>query len=85
MVAASPFRIFIVEDDPLYSKLLNSCLKLDSDHEVNVFAENNPMHRFKLSAPAADKLKRYPFPGNIRKLKAVMELAAMGDSATSIT
>ncbi len=35
------------------------------------------MRKFKISPEAQEKLLQYPFPGNIRELKSIMELAAV--------
>jgi two-component system response regulator AtoC len=35
------------------------------------------MPRLKFSASAQEKLKKYPFPGNVREIKAVVELSAI--------
>jgi DNA-binding NtrC family response regulator len=51
-------------------------------HFLDLFAKENQMQRFKISPEAQEKLIQYPFPGNIRELKSVVELAAVmaGDS-----
>jgi DNA-binding NtrC family response regulator len=41
------------------------------------FTKENQMARFKISAEAQSKLLQYPFPGNIRELKSIIELAAV--------
>lgn len=46
-----------------------------SKHFINEFCTENNLAIKTLSAPAADKLLSYPFPGNIRELKSVIELA----------
>ncbi|MBU3926528.1 MAG: sigma-54 dependent transcriptional regulator [Bacteroidetes bacterium] len=46
-----------------------------SKHFINEFCNENNLAIKTLSAPAADKLLSYPFPGNIRELKSVIELA----------
>jgi len=33
----SRFRVFAVEDDPMFSKMLNYVLNLDPEHEVKIF------------------------------------------------
>ena len=53
-------------------------------HFLDTFSAENKMHRFKISSAAADKLKKYSFPGNIRELKAVIELAAVMSSSEVI-
>ncbi len=46
-------------------------------HFLNQFANDNQMEPFKISADAQEKLLQYPFPGNIRELKSIIELAAV--------
>ena len=46
-----------------------------SKHFIKEFCNENNLAIKTLSAPAADKLLSYPFPGNIRELKSVIELA----------
>lgn len=46
-------------------------------HFVDQFAKDNQMTPFKISADAQAKLLQYPFPGNIRELKSIVELAAV--------
>ncbi|MEJ1239938.1 sigma-54 dependent transcriptional regulator [Chryseolinea sp. T2] len=41
------------------------------------FAQENQMHKFKISPEAQEKIMQYPFPGNIRELKSIIELAAV--------
>lgn len=41
------------------------------------FSEENNLPPFRLSAEAQEKLLKYPFPGNIRELKSVIDLAAV--------
>lgn len=41
------------------------------------FAEENNLPPFRLAAEAQQKLLKYPFPGNIRELKSVIDLAAV--------
>lgn len=41
------------------------------------FTKENQMPKFKISQEAQQKLLQYPFPGNIRELKSVIELAAV--------
>jgi DNA-binding NtrC family response regulator len=41
------------------------------------FAEENNLPPFRLSTEAQQKLLKYPFPGNIRELKSVIDLAAV--------
>ncbi|WP_242928898.1 sigma-54-dependent transcriptional regulator [Pontibacter vulgaris] len=46
-------------------------------HFIDAFAKENGMGRKTLSAEAQQKLLSYPFPGNVRELKALVELAAV--------
>lgn len=44
---------------------------------LDQFANDNQMPKFKISQEAQEKLLQYPFPGNIRELKSIIELAAV--------
>lgn len=44
---------------------------------VDEFCKKNKMNKLKISLEAQEKLKTYPFPGNVRELKAIMELSAV--------
>ncbi len=44
---------------------------------VDEFAKENQMNKISLTKEAQNKLLGYPWPGNIRELKAVMELSAV--------
>ncbi len=44
---------------------------------VQDFCDKNQMKSKAISAEAIEKLKRYPFPGNVRELKAMIELACV--------
>ena len=46
-------------------------------HFVDEFAIKNKLGKLIISPTAQEKLRKYPFPGNIRELKAVIELAAI--------
>jgi DNA-binding NtrC family response regulator len=46
-------------------------------HFVNDFSKENKMGKLEISAKAQDKLMKYPYPGNVRELKAVMELSCV--------
>ncbi len=46
-------------------------------HFLDQFTNDNQMPRFKINEDAQEKLMRYPFPGNIRELKSIIELAAV--------
>jgi DNA-binding NtrC family response regulator len=50
---------------------------LIAKHFLDNFAKENQMHKFKISQEAQEKLLQYPFPGNIRELKSIIELAAV--------
>ncbi|HEY9046639.1 MAG TPA: sigma-54 dependent transcriptional regulator [Ohtaekwangia sp.] len=50
---------------------------LIAKHFLDQFAQDNQLRKFKISAEAQEKLLQYPFPGNIRELKSVIELAAV--------
>ncbi len=44
---------------------------------VDEFCKENKMKKLIISTDAQEKLMKYPFPGNIRELKAIIELAAV--------
>jgi len=44
---------------------------------VDAFAKENKLGAIQFSKEAKDKLLGYPFPGNVRELKAIIELAAV--------
>ncbi len=46
-------------------------------HFLDQFTKENQMPRLKISQEAQEKLLQYPFPGNIRELKSIIELAAV--------
>lgn len=46
-------------------------------HFLQAFAKENDLPALKLSAEAQEKLLTYPFPGNVRELKSIMDLAAV--------
>ena len=46
-------------------------------HFLNTTAKENKLGSIKLGQTAKDKLLSYSFPGNIRELKAIIELAAI--------
>jgi DNA-binding NtrC family response regulator len=50
---------------------------LIAKHFLDQFASENQMGKFKISQEAQEKLLQYPFPGNIRELKSIIELAAV--------
>ncbi len=46
-------------------------------HFLDRFSKENKMSKLRLSADAQEKLASYSFPGNVRELKSVIELAAV--------
>jgi len=50
---------------------------LIAKHYVDQFAKENQLKKFKITAEAQDKLLHYPFPGNVRELRSVIELAVV--------
>lgn len=46
-------------------------------HFLDSFAKENQLPKFKINQEAQEKLLNYPFPGNIRELKSIVELAAV--------
>jgi len=46
-----------------------------ANHFIKLFTEENNMQPKRLSENAQEKLSSYPFPGNIRELKSIIELA----------
>jgi DNA-binding NtrC family response regulator len=54
----------------------SDCLFL-AKYFVNDFCDENRMIHKKMSEQAQDKLRSYSFPGNVRELKALMELACV--------
>ena len=46
-------------------------------HFLDLFVKDNKMQPIVLSKDAKDKLLKYPFPGNIRELKSVIDLACV--------
>lgn len=53
-------------------------------HFVDEFSLKNRLGKLSISPKAIEKLQSYPFPGNVRELKAVMELAAVMTNTTTI-
>lgn len=50
---------------------------LIATHFLKTFAKENKMGSVRLSKEAQSKLAKYPFPGNVRELKSIIELAAV--------
>jgi DNA-binding NtrC family response regulator len=46
-------------------------------HFADHFAKENDLKKLKITADAQEKLLQYSFPGNVRELKSVIELAAV--------
>ncbi|KAF5036633.1 Regulatory protein AtoC [anaerobic digester metagenome] len=44
---------------------------------VDEFCQKNKLGKLSISPKAIEKIQQYPFPGNVRELKAIMELAAV--------
>jgi DNA-binding NtrC family response regulator len=51
---------------------------------VDDFCKENNMPKLEISSKAQEKLLKYPFPGNVRELKAVMELSCVLTSSEII-
>jgi DNA-binding NtrC family response regulator len=61
-------------------------VELLARHLLNQFARETPIFRGKTLSPAAIAvLERYPFPGNVRELKNIIERAAYNDTTEEIT
>lgn len=50
---------------------------LIAKHYVDQFTKENKLKKFKITQEAQDKLLQYPFPGNVRELRSVIELAVV--------
>ena len=44
---------------------------------VDEFCQKNKLGKLSISSKAIEKIQKYPFPGNVRELKAIMELASV--------
>ena len=53
-------------------------------HLLDVFCKDNKMQKLSFSPEAQDKLVRYYYPGNVRELKAIVELSAVMSSGNTI-
>ncbi|MCD4697308.1 MAG: sigma-54 dependent transcriptional regulator [Bacteroidales bacterium] len=51
---------------------------------VDDFCKENNMPKVEISASAQEKLLKYPFPGNVRELKAVMELSCVLTNTSNV-
>jgi len=52
---------------------------------MDEFVRTNKLHSVAISKDAKDKLLKYHFPGNVRELKAVMDLAVVMCENNEIT
>ncbi|WP_026473904.1 sigma-54-dependent transcriptional regulator [Alkaliflexus imshenetskii] len=71
---------FRLKGIPIYLPLLRERQKdilLLADHFLNAFCLENQMGALKITPRAKRKLMNYAYPGNVRELKAVIELAAV--------
>src|SRR5882672_9916078 len=50
---------------------------LIAKHFLDQFTRENQLKKLKISTEAQEKLVQYPFPGNVRELKSVIELSAV--------
>ncbi|MCB0395912.1 MAG: sigma-54-dependent Fis family transcriptional regulator [Flavobacteriales bacterium] len=57
---------------------------LIAKHYLNLFCKENNLKQLGISPEAQDKLIRHPFPGNVRELKASIELAAVMSTGEAI-
>lgn len=53
-------------------------------HFMELFVKENKLKPFSFSAAAKDKLMKYNFPGNVRELKAVIDLACVMCEGTEL-
>src|SRR5690606_23659770 len=72
-----------IELPPLRER--NSDIIILSKHFLNAFCKENKMPVKQLSVAAQKKLLNYPYPGNIRELKAIIDLAAVMANHDTIT
>jgi DNA-binding NtrC family response regulator len=63
----------------------NSDIILLANHFLGEFCKENKMPTVHLSADAKEKLLKYPFPGNVRELKAMMDLAGVMCDGKEVT
>lgn len=54
-----------------------SDILLIAKHFLDQFSKENQLPKFRISEQAQKKMLAYPFPGNIRELKSIIELAAV--------
>lgn len=53
-------------------------------HFIKAFCKDNKMQKLTLGHTAQNKLMNYPYPGNIRELKSIMDLACVMANTESI-
>jgi DNA-binding NtrC family response regulator len=51
---------------------------------VDDFCQKNKMKKLSITSKAVEKIQKYPFPGNVRELKAIMELASVMTNTDAI-
>jgi DNA-binding NtrC family response regulator len=54
-------------------------------HFVDLFVQENKMKKLALSSSAKEQLMRYNYPGNVRELKAIIDLACVMCDGTEIS
>jgi DNA-binding NtrC family response regulator len=64
-----------IELPPLRDR--GSDILLLARHFLDLFSAENSLKKVKLSAEAQDKLLQYAYPGNVRELKSILDLAAV--------
>ena len=68
---------------PALSERKNDIVLL-ADHFLNSFCQKNNLHEKKFSTAARNKLLNHNYPGNVRELNAIVELAAVLSSENII-
>jgi DNA-binding NtrC family response regulator len=63
----------------------NNDIVLLAKHFLDDFSRQNKLPKFQLDKDAIDTLLRYHYPGNVRELKAVMDLAAVMSAGQRIS
>jgi DNA-binding NtrC family response regulator len=54
-------------------------------HFIDQFSKENGLKKIAITSAAQEKLMQYSFPGNVRELKSIIELAAVMSSENQIT
>ncbi len=82
--------------EDLYYRLLGLPIKLpplrnrDNDililakYFLDLFCKENDMNKLSISKEAREKLLKYSYPGNVRELKSIIELAAVMTNASEL-